>query len=129
MKWPVKITRRHQWTMDGYQMAWMCGKVEWHINGNDPGRFGCDISGVRFQVWVAEWLLRLPQLPENFWRWVLGRLWHDRLAFQYERGYADGLREATSEAFQKAFRDATPEEREAMLAEPSYEDMKWGQKL
>lgn len=42
---------------------------------------------------LAAWWLYLKMRPEMIWRWVLGRLWHDRLAFQYERGFEDGLRE------------------------------------
>lgn len=75
---------------------------------------------------LAAWWLYLKTRPEMLWRWVLGRLWHDRLAFQYECGYAAGLRDATDPAWLEAFKSLSPAEREALLAEPNPQDMKWG---
>lgn len=127
---PIKITRGHRWGVGGYKSIHTHGAIAYaearnsEISNSPYHVF--DTSKVKFQVWLADWLYFLPTLPENCWRWVLGRLWHDRLAFQYERGYAAGLREATNDEWIAAFKSLTPDEREAMLAEPNYEEMKWG---
>lgn len=62
---------------------------------------------------LAAWWLYLKTRPEMLWRWVLGRLWHDRLAFQYERGYEDGLREGLFNADDYRYLD--PEELAAVV--------------
>ena len=69
-----------------------------------------------------KWLRTLAFQPERFWRWVMGRLWHDRLAFQYERGYAQALRDATAPGWMEHFRSLTPEEQKALLDDPSFHD-------
>jgi hypothetical protein len=57
------------------------------------------------------------RLIENLWRRALCYFWHDRLTFQYERGYADGIREAL--ANHEHYASLTPQELEAVLAQPA----------
>ena len=72
------------------------------------------------RMFVAHWLHHLIMLPENIWRYILCRLWLDRLTFQYERGYAAGLREALSNY--ETYKNLTPEELAGVLAEPPHEE-------
>lgn len=53
---------------------------------------------------------------ENQWRRILCYLWLDRLTFQYESGYAAGVREAL--ANHEHYVSLTPEELDAVLAQP-----------
>lgn len=55
---------------------------------------------------------------DALWRRILCWLWLDRLTYQYERGYADGLREGLKNA--EAYAGLTPEELEAAIAEPAH---------
>lgn len=64
------------------------------------------------RVYVSFRLWRWLTLPERMWRFILGRLWHDRLAYQYEAGYAAGLKEGLTNA--EAINALTPEERQAI---------------
>lgn len=57
---------------------------------------------------------------EMAWRRVLCWLWLDRLTFQYERGYAAGLREGVENY--TAYQNLTPEELEGVLAEPPHQE-------
>lgn len=68
---------------------------------------------------LAAWWLYLKTRPEMLWRWVLGRLWHDRLAFQYERGREDGLREGLFNA--GIYRHCDPEELAALTGCSPYQ--------
>jgi hypothetical protein len=56
----------------------------------------------------------LRNAPEMAWRHILCRLWLDRLTFQYERGYAAGLKDGLANAH--AHDGLTPEEREALTS-------------
>lgn len=127
MKFPIKITRGHRWCVEGYQPIFMRGKVTCSYNG-PTRKYTQDTTAVKWEVWLADYLYYLPSLPEYWWRGVLARLWYERLNFQYESGYAAGMREACSEAFQSALKGLTQEERKALFAEPSYEELKWGGK-
>lgn len=118
MKWPIVITRNWKIGKDGYKVLYSAGNLT--STARNFGGNHYDItyhhSNVRFQVWVARWVLVIPSLPERAWSYVLCRLWLDRLSFQYERGYADGLREALNNY--EAYKDLTPEELAGVLAEP-----------
>lgn len=54
---------------------------------------------------------------ERAWRYVLARLWGDRLAYQYEAGYGAGLREGINNA--KYYEDLTPDELDALCSPPT----------
>jgi len=71
-------------------------------------------------VWVNKKLVAVAMFPERVWRYILCRLWLDRLTFQYERGYAAGLREALDNY--ETYKHLTPEELAGVLAEPPHEE-------
>lgn len=121
MKAPIRITRGHQWGVDGYQRVYQHGKIVWDMK---KGREVCaDTSGVQFQVWLSKWLCGMAKSiwygPERIWRHILARLWHDRLSFQYERGHEDGLREGLFRA--NAYRHLDPEEMAAVIGCTPYQ--------
>jgi len=116
MKWPIRIVYDYEPWLDRTHGEVSCKRVVL-----------ADGRNVLRSIYVSHRLLYLLTMPERVWRHLLARMWHDRLNLQYERGYTDGLREATTEEFQRLFRSLTPAEREALLEEPSYTKMKWGQ--
>lgn len=61
--------------------------------------------------------MKLKDRLAHLYRRILCWLWLDRLTFQYERGYADGLREGLSNA--DDYSSLTPEELEAVLSQPT----------
>lgn len=73
-------------------------------------------------IYVSDWIMRIAIAPERAWRYVLCRLWLDRLTYQYERGYAAGLREGLTQGHNYA--DLTPQELEAIIATPAYQGEK-----
>ena len=85
MKLPIRILRgRHAGYLRGYEQVYYGYKRE------DFQR----VPGSEVSVHVADWLYGIITLPERIWRYILCRLWLDRLTFQYERGYTEGLRDA-----------------------------------
>ncbi len=57
------------------------------------------------------------QRMERAWRYVLARLWGDRLAYQYEAGYGAGLREGIKNGW--AYAECTEEEIDALCNPPT----------
>lgn len=67
-----------------------------------------------YGIYLHPTLQKIATLPERAWRYVLCRLWLDRLTFQYEAGYAAGLKDGLANAH--AHDGLTPEEREALTS-------------
>lgn len=60
---------------------------------------------------------------EQLWQRIAAYLFWDRLAYQYELGYAQGVSDGIAHA--EHFRNLTPEELEAVKSEPSHRQG-WG---
>lgn len=117
MKFPITINRGHKWSRQGYEFLWQRGSIRFRSERTSAGIVSrSDTSGVKFQVWIATWVCHLAELPERTWRHVLARLWLDRLSFQYESGFAAGLREGINN--REYYDQLTPAELEAVMAPP-----------
>lgn len=98
-----------------HEKVWQCGERTIVRSGekNERGQeiIRCDYSKVKFEVYVAHWVLSLPYLPHRFANW----LWRDRMADKYQAGYAAGMKEALNPANAQAFSQLNPAERAALL--------------